>query len=148
MKPLYQGSQLLIKLIESHDIFGPTYDNVLGTCPSELMQRYFGHVGSQLRYHNALCELINLNFVTLNDERDVQTSWVQLHGLRGVMDLLFASYISPVKVEDIVIALLGEDDDILIGWVKFVVFDGAIHSIKLFDTTRGLVLSNLDFNKL
>jgi hypothetical protein len=32
--------------------------------------------------------------------------------------------------------------------VKFVVFDGAIDSIKLFDTTRGLVLSNLDFNKL
>ena len=81
MKPLYQGSQLLIKLIESHDIFGPTYDNVLGTCPSELMQRYFGQVSSQLRDHGALCELVNLHFATLHDERDIQTSWVELHGL-------------------------------------------------------------------
>lgn len=138
----------MIKLIEPYDIFGPAYDNVLGTCPRKLMQRYFGHVGSQLRDYGALCELVNLYFVFLHDERDVQTSLIELHGFRGTMDLLLASNIPPFKVEDIVKALLGEDDHILIGWVKFVVFDGAIHSIKLFDTTRGLVLSNLDFNKL
>ena len=112
------------------------------------MKRYFRHVSSQLRDHGALSELVNLYFVTLDDERDVQTSWVELHCMRGVMNFLLASDISAIKVEDIVKALLGEDYHILIGWVKFVVTDGAIDSIKLLDTSRGLVLTNLDFNKL
>jgi hypothetical protein len=148
MQHLYQGSQLLIKLIESHDILGPANHNVLGTCPSKLMKRYFGHVSSQLGDHGPLSELVNLHFVTLHDERNVKTSWVELHGIRGCIDFLLASDISPLKVEDIVKTLLGEDDYILIGRVKFVVTDGAVHSIKLFDTTRCLVLSNFDFNKL
>ena len=107
----------MIKLIEPHDILGPAYDDVLGACPRKLMKRYFGHVSRQLRDHGALCELINLYFVALHDERDVQTSWVELHGIRGGMDLLLASNISPVNVEDIVKALLGKDDYKLIGWV-------------------------------
>ena len=78
------------------------------------MKRYFGHVSSQLRDHGALGKLVNLYFVALDDERDVYTSWVELHIIRGVMDLLFASNISPVKVKDIVKALLGEDNHILI----------------------------------
>ena len=117
MQPLYQGSQLLIKLIEPHDILGPANNNVLGTRPSKLMKRYFGHVSGQLRDHGPLCELVNLYFVNLHNERDVKTRWVKLHVIRGCMDLLLASNISPVKVEDVVKALLGEDDHILIGWV-------------------------------
>ena len=81
------------------------------------MKRYFGHDSGQLRDHGPLCELKNLYFVTLHNERDVQTSWIQLHGIRGAMNLLLASNISPVKVEDVVKALFGEDDHILIGWV-------------------------------
>ena len=107
MQPLYQGSQLLIKLIETHDILGPANNNVLGTRPSKLMKRDFGHVSGQLRDHGPLCELKNLYFVTFHNERDVKTSWIQLHAIRGAMNLLLASNISPVKVKDVVIALLG-----------------------------------------
>ena len=70
---LNQGSDLLVKLVKPNYVFVRVDDQILGTCPRELMQRHLKEIWVYLRDEVAFSQLVYLHLALSNYDREIET---------------------------------------------------------------------------